>query len=505
MEREMRMQEDYIYELEDYLVEYSEKLRGYRRAARAEAAKKTKTSRVPILAEDDFFDDDLNFDDESEGAPNADSHGEADSSSDSGTDAVEIPDPSIAEPPAEEETPLEELQVPDLDIGEPISAADQTPSTFEFEPAEDVLSDDIRSDELSDDLLPGDGLPVDVLSGDVLSGDEAPLYIPSPVDFQSIETPELAPELAMEQVMEQAESVDSVAAGATLEYEPASVDRIVIQQVFRDTASGAEQSAATEPAASRLGSLLAVVEIWDESDEPIEADGTVSLMVMSADGAGGQRRLQRWDFTAEEAAAAWQSSQLGDGLHLELPLDGRPLPDEPLELWVRLVTADGQKFLTKLPFAQRELVAYGDDSMPPPAGDYPAELELLETRVAARAERTFAEQTTEPLVFGEADLVVVRPGDAEPAAMPAESNHAAASSGTTAPRWRTSLATAASSGSFATTANRKPTRWSAQQSAKRQEKAPLAVASPKLPKPLAGNAANSSPTNRPTVWKTVRP
>jgi len=74
-------------------------------------------------------------------------------------------------------------------------------------------------------------------------------------------------------------------------------------------------------------------------------------------------RLKRWDFTAEETITAWQSSDLGDGLHLELPLEMLKLPQTPLVLWVRLVTSDGRKLLTQLPFEASQL---GDPSTDSP-------------------------------------------------------------------------------------------------------------------------------------------
>ena len=66
-------------------------------------------------------------------------------------------------------------------------------------------------------------------------------------------------------------------------------------------------------------------------------------MVMAGETQEALKRVDRWDFTAEETQAAWQSSQLGDGLHLELPLATGPLPEGPLELWARLVNADGDE------------------------------------------------------------------------------------------------------------------------------------------------------------------
>jgi hypothetical protein len=76
---------------------------------------------------------------------------------------------------------------------------------------------------------------------------------------------------------------------------------------------------------------------------------------MSGESLDSLKRVDRWDFTAEETSAAWQSSNLGDGLHLELPLDEKSLPDGPLELWARLVGPDGAKLLTRVPFTAGDL------------------------------------------------------------------------------------------------------------------------------------------------------
>jgi hypothetical protein len=98
------------------------------------------------------------------------------------------------------------------------------------------------------------------------------------------------------------------------------------------------------------------VEARDASNEPADFNGRVSLMVMTIIDEKPQR-VKRWDFTPEETNAAWQSSNLGDGLHLELPMEGVALPAGPLELWVRLETADGRKLLSQLPFEQVTLAS----------------------------------------------------------------------------------------------------------------------------------------------------
>ena len=96
-----------------------------------------------------------------------------------------------------------------------------------------------------------------------------------------------------------------------------------------------------------------VVEALNATDEPVDAIGAASIMIMAHDTPGSLKRIERWDFTAEETAAAWQSSNLGDGLHLELPLAKGELPEGELELWARVVNEDGAKLLTPADQAYR--------------------------------------------------------------------------------------------------------------------------------------------------------
>ena len=82
-------------------------------------------------------------------------------------------------------------------------------------------------------------------------------------------------------------------------------------------------------------------------------------MVMQGDPESPDR-IKRWDFTAEETAAAWQTSHFGDGLHLELPLEVAQLPAGPCELWVRLEAADGSKLLAQVPLEATTLATMED-------------------------------------------------------------------------------------------------------------------------------------------------
>ncbi|HYO24915.1 MAG TPA: hypothetical protein VEQ85_08195, partial [Lacipirellulaceae bacterium] len=199
-------------------------------------------------------------------------------------------------------------------------------------------------------------------------GDEAPPYIPDPADYQmDAETDYAAahaeglPTVSAPQLFaaENGGSSEADSRGpAPLEPAPElpppadpsrlSASRLQIRRVF-----GSDAEEAADGAAPR--SLLIVVEALNATDEPVDANGEISLMVMAGETQETLKRVDRWDFTAEETAAAWQSSRLGDGLHLELPLDGASLPPGRLELWARLVGADGKKLLTRVPFAADDL------------------------------------------------------------------------------------------------------------------------------------------------------
>jgi hypothetical protein len=225
--------------------------------------------------------------------------------------------PEITEPETTEEIleePPEDLEAPELEleIGEPISAAE------EYKNATPLAEAAIEGTLLADGS-----------------------FIPDPSAYQTAAEEELQVPIFEESSEEYAEPFEAEIS-PTRHREP---ERLVISHVFRNS---------NEVAAPV--SLLSVVEARDASNEPADFNGKVSLMVMEIDNEKPQR-VKRWDFTAEETSAAWQSSNLGDGLHLELPLEGAELPRGPLELWVRLETTDGRKLLSQIPFEQATLVS----------------------------------------------------------------------------------------------------------------------------------------------------
>jgi hypothetical protein len=325
LESELRKQEDYIYELEEYLMEYSEKLR-QARAMQCDSVVTTpsgssgSSTKEPTLDVDTVKRPTLPLNGREKLAPAA--------------------KPSLPAPPATTEAPP--------------AGVEAAPAAEEAAPA----VEEINPDEMEAPALEiGPGVQAQPWKKTFESA-EAPLLIPDPIDYQadaeelvaeaSSPTPELnaAPEAASEL----ADSAPLLAA-PQVEGERLSADHLQIRRVF------AERPEA-DPAA--ISSLLIVVEALNATDEPVGAEGEASLMIMAREEGGAMRRVERWDFTPEETASAWQSSQLGDGLHLELPLAKSEFAEDGLELWARIVTVDGRKLLTQIPFEPTQLASMAD-------------------------------------------------------------------------------------------------------------------------------------------------
>jgi hypothetical protein len=332
LERELRQQENYIYELEDYLVEYSEKLREARLAQcpPGSAAKKSPPGKRPLpeptLDEDPIERPTLPLNGReklpSSLPPAAPPPSEASTTPEGGPAETAAPTPERTEPePAEPAQPLkpEEMQIPELEIGPGVGAAPRA--------AGDSLAADAAADEITS---------------------EHALVIPDPVDFQTDAN-------SPGDIAHPAAIADPPAAPllAAPENGPSRMDpeRLQIRRVFAESPSA--DAASPE-------SLLVIVEALNATDEPVDAAGEASLMIMLRDAPGSLHRVDRWDFSADETKTAWQSSHLGDGLHLELPLHERPLPAGELELWARLVGPGGKKLLTQIPLDPAKLASVDD-------------------------------------------------------------------------------------------------------------------------------------------------
>ncbi|TWU25613.1 hypothetical protein [Bythopirellula polymerisocia] len=333
LERELRAQEDYIYELEDYVVEYSDKLRQCRCSQPhvASASKPSPVSKQPTRSS------------------TKKSTVEKKPSLRTLQEPREESILDSAEPATESETPIEELEVPalELEIGEPIS------SEVELEATHLANSESVEYEQRAETVRIPDPAAYQTATYDESETglDELGESVEFPFEEETVEE--------VEEIVESKTEIENVPS------KPSSrkAERLVIAHVFRDSTGAPEPS-----------SLLSVVEARDSRNEPADFDGKVSLMVMQGDPESPER-IKRWDFTEEETAAAWQTSHFGDGLHLELPLEVAQLPAGPCELWVRLEASDGRKLLAQVPLESATLARMEDADVAQLAHDSEESLE----------------------------------------------------------------------------------------------------------------------------------
>lgn len=368
LERELRQQESYIYELEDYLLEYSEKLRACRCAnpnaystddgrVGDKPAQSAPQRRTP-LPEPELADDPL---------PSAPRRESLPPEPEPADPPVELDEEDLPGPAAEEFSP-EDIDVPELEVG-PTSDARPLPGAMQ-------MVDEDYGDFGPELVIPhpaGYDQPAD---------DGAELLVEEGVAAEPFEQVEAMQSAAAE--------TDTLPLPVAAEGPPGPPSQLAIRHVLRGDA-GADGD---------TQNLFVVVELLDDAGRPVAAAEQTSIMILREDAPGSLQAVERWDFTADEAAAAWQSSTLGDGLHFELPLRGAELPDGPLQVWARTLPAEGEKLLTQItveaaaaPTLDEALAAaLPADAVLPPAAESAAE-----PRQTAATSGGDWRQTTEPV------------------------------------------------------------------------------------------------------------
>jgi hypothetical protein len=426
LERELRQQEDYIYELEDYLIEYSEKLRQARMAQCPPGQPVTKSGTgasrgrlpEPTIDEDPITRPSLPLNGRNK-LTNPPAAPMRDPTSEAPPAEPTVAPPAESAPPAEQIDP-EALEAPELQIG-PVGGTQIEPPAIAA----------------------------------------TPLLIPDPVDYQT--DGESQPPASTVAATNVAAPEPQLAAPQN-NTPRLSAKELKIRRILTQPA----------PDANSAGSLLVVVEAVNATDEPVDAVGAASIMVMARDEAGNPRKVERWDFTAEETAAAWQSSHLGDGLHLELPITKPELPEGELELWARVVSDDGAKLLTSADdpcrFVAHELASLDDAE---------SDASLASTEQA------------EPTSADEAQPIAV-------ASTEAKAEGKAAVSEAPKPQWRASNVRLDSDRveGFATTAGSKPASWTTKPiegTLPSIASAPVKRSSPKWKRSTRAAAAESKP------------
>jgi hypothetical protein len=437
LESQLRQQEDYIYELEDYLIEYSEKLRQARIAACQPSATATTKSTSGVSSKAPLqptLDEDLPE------PPRLPLNGRNKLTPPAGSSA----------PPADATT------APAFDATKPATPQETAPLP---QPPADDAPETLKPEEMvAPELEIGSGAALPWKRNESLAqapklppepNGEATLLIPDPVDYEE-DSDHPAQASLTPAVQSTVETPSEPVLAAPAVNSRLSPEKLHIRHIFSQPPSQKDNGPSC---------LQVVVEVLNSTGEPVDGAGEASLMIMSQDAPGSLHRLERWDFTTEETTAAWQSSGLGDGLHLELPLGETQLPEGELELWARLVTPTGQKLLTKRPFDARRLGS-------------------MEEAVKQAAATAAKPPEAESLNVGES-----------PAATETNVVAAAAEEHSQAPQWRASsikLAPGRVEG-FATTANGTKGAWNSRPDGKSEPRIALAAES---------SSAKSSPT-----WK----
>lgn len=112
--------------------------------------------------------------------------------------------------------------------------------------------------------------------------------------------------------------------------------------VLRGEVQTETDDAATEDMGPRV---LLNVEPVDVAGHVVEFHGRLSLLVLDPAAREKERQLARWDFKEAELAEMSGESDSGKGFELPLQLPAESPTNRPLELWVRLLPAEGEKLL----------------------------------------------------------------------------------------------------------------------------------------------------------------
>ena len=89
--------------------------------------------------------------------------------------------------------------------------------------------------------------------------------------------------------------------------------------------------------------IMVVIEPRDAAGQLLDAAAPVSVVVLDPVLSGKTARVARWDFTAEETAALFREMAPGGRIHLEMIWPAATPLHETLHVFVRYTTADGRR------------------------------------------------------------------------------------------------------------------------------------------------------------------
>lgn len=93
--------------------------------------------------------------------------------------------------------------------------------------------------------------------------------------------------------------------------------------------------------------VLVAFQPQDTHGKLVQTPGDVSVVILDPAKQGAEARVARWDFSSDEVSRRFRKSLLGRNLQFDLPWPSDPPTNSRLHLFVRYVTADGQKLVAE--------------------------------------------------------------------------------------------------------------------------------------------------------------
>ena len=353
-QRELRLQEDEIYRLEDHVEEYQAIVRGYRcevadlRHELAAAHSQPQLAPAPVLAAPvlapiegpEFFSSGTTARKEPTPA------GEIDIKPFKAPETDSVPKlktPSDVKPLKFRPAP-DAPEAPPFTPGADANRLDHAASLALHEEANSPAHKKSKANAaaaevmLTDDDTPP--LPFPTTKALPIAESQAQVLMDVLMNFAPYEETVLTDPVEIEMVPRQAPH-KTIVDETTVRNEPITplLKLAAVDSVQVDLQNGPKESTGEPTLVARLSPL--------SSGEPAYFEGEASVLIADMSKSDSRRRLGRWDFSTDEVAQSWaeDSTQLELPLLLPVELVSKMPTDRPLRLWVRLVDSRGRKTL----------------------------------------------------------------------------------------------------------------------------------------------------------------
>lgn len=111
-----------------------------------------------------------------------------------------------------------------------------------------------------------------------------------------------------------------------------------------------------------------VLELRNAANQVLPVPATVSIVAVDTSLPRESARVARWDVAPDQAADSFKKSFLGKGMHLELPWPGEPPVNRNLHLFVKVLTESGQEFRVDQPILVDPILPPGPGRQVAPPG-----------------------------------------------------------------------------------------------------------------------------------------